>query len=114
MSRLRINAFSISIDGYAAGPDQSLENPMGAGGMALHQWVLGTKTFQKMHGDVAGALRGDQAGRGGSRRLRGRASKKPRGGSGSQHVPPRASWRTMDGRSGAKPHTLPSASQHHR
>ena len=44
MSRLRVNAFSISIDGYGAGPDQALENPMGVGGMALHQWVLGTKT----------------------------------------------------------------------
>jgi dihydrofolate reductase len=51
MSRLRVNAFGISIDGYGAGPDQALENPMGIGGMALHQWVFGTKTFQKMTGD---------------------------------------------------------------
>jgi dihydrofolate reductase len=50
MSRLRVNAFGISIDGYGAGPDQALENPMGIGGMALHQWVFGTKTFQKMTG----------------------------------------------------------------
>ena len=53
MSKLRVNAFSISIDGYGAGPDQALENPMGVGGMALHQWVLGTKTFRKMDGDFA-------------------------------------------------------------
>jgi dihydrofolate reductase len=53
MSRLRVNAFGISIDGYGAGPDQALENPMGVGGMALHQWVFGTKTFQKMTGDFA-------------------------------------------------------------
>ena len=51
MSRLRVEAFSISIDGYGAGPDQSLENPLGAGGVAVHQWVFGTRTFQQMHGD---------------------------------------------------------------
>jgi hypothetical protein len=48
MSRLRVNAFEISIDGYGAGPEQALDNPMGVGGMALHQWVFGTKTFQKI------------------------------------------------------------------
>ena len=55
MSRLRVNGFGISIDGYGAGPDQALENPMGAGGMALHQWVFGTQTFQRMSADFAGA-----------------------------------------------------------
>ena len=63
MSRLRANAFSISIDGYGAGPGQDLANPMGVGGMALHQWVFGTKTFQRMHGDFARPLIGDEAGR---------------------------------------------------
>jgi len=62
MSRLRVNAFGISIDGYGAGPDQALENPMGVGGMALHEWVLGTKTFRKMAGDFAGSLIGDRIG----------------------------------------------------
>jgi len=62
MSRLRVNAFGISIDGHGAGPDQDLANPMGVGGMALHQWVFGTKTFQKMAGDFAGSLIGDRAG----------------------------------------------------
>jgi dihydrofolate reductase len=47
MTKLRVNAFSISLDGYGAGPDQSLDNPMGRGGMALHEWVLGTRTFKK-------------------------------------------------------------------
>jgi dihydrofolate reductase len=50
MTKLRVNSFSISIDGYGAGVDQALEQPMGVGGMALHQWVFGTKTFQKMIG----------------------------------------------------------------
>ena len=65
MSRLRVAAFGISIDGYGAGPEQALENPMGVGGMALHQWVFGTRTFQKLHGDFGGAPIGDEAGRGG-------------------------------------------------
>jgi len=65
MSKLRVNAFGVSLDGYGAGPDQALANPMGVGGMALHQWVLGTKTFQKMHADFAASLMGDQVGRGG-------------------------------------------------
>ena len=63
MSKLRVNAFGISIDGYGAGPDQALDNPMGVGGMALHQWVFGTKTFQKMHADFAASLIGDEVGR---------------------------------------------------
>jgi dihydrofolate reductase len=50
MSRVRINCYSVSADGYAAGPAQSLENPMGVGGMALHAWVLPTRSFRKMHG----------------------------------------------------------------
>jgi dihydrofolate reductase len=65
MSRLRVNGFGISIDGYGAGPDQTLDNPMGVGGMALHQWVLGTKTFQKMAGDFDGSLTRNQVGRDG-------------------------------------------------
>jgi dihydrofolate reductase len=63
MSRLRVNAFGISLDGYGAGPDQGLDNPMGVGGMALHQWVLGTKTFQRIHADFAASLIGDAPGR---------------------------------------------------
>jgi dihydrofolate reductase len=60
MSKLRVNAFGISIDGFGAGPDQTLENPMGIGGMGLHQWVFGTKTFQKMHADFAESLIADK------------------------------------------------------
>ncbi len=54
MSKLRVNSFSISIDGYGAGPDQSLENPLGVGGESLHEWIFGTKTFQTLYGDGAG------------------------------------------------------------
>jgi dihydrofolate reductase len=51
MSKVRVNAFSVSIDGFGAGPDQGLADPMGVGGMALHEWALSTRTFQRMHGD---------------------------------------------------------------
>jgi dihydrofolate reductase len=64
MSKLRVCAYSVSIDGYAAGPDQSLNDPLGVGGMALHEWVLGTHTFKKMHpGLDAGS---EHRGRGGA------------------------------------------------
>ena len=48
MGKLRVNAFSISIDGYGAGPNQTKENPLGVGGEDLHTWVVGTHTFLQM------------------------------------------------------------------
>jgi dihydrofolate reductase len=54
MSKVRVMSFSISIDGFGAGPDQSLENPMGVGGMAMHEWVLPTVTFRRMFGKGEG------------------------------------------------------------
>jgi dihydrofolate reductase len=54
MPKLRVSSFSISLDGYGAGPDQSLENPLGAGGMALHEWAFATRTFRKMFGQEDG------------------------------------------------------------
>ena len=48
MSRVRVNAFAISVEGFGAGPRQDRDNPMGVGGMALHQWVLPTRTFQRL------------------------------------------------------------------
>ena len=48
MSKLRVHCFAISLDGYGAGPDQNRENPLGAGGVALHEWVFPTRTLQKM------------------------------------------------------------------
>ena len=47
MPKLRVNAFTISLDGYAAGPDQSLEHPLGVGGERLHEWFYPTRTFQR-------------------------------------------------------------------
>lgn len=47
MSRLRVASFAISLDGYGAGPDQSLANPLGVGGPDLMGWVFPTRTFQR-------------------------------------------------------------------
>ena len=47
MTKLRVESFAISLDGYGAGPNQSLENPLGVGGSALHDWAWATRTFQK-------------------------------------------------------------------
>ena len=55
MSKLRVSSFSLSLDGYGAGPDQSLENPLGVGGMALHQWAFATRTFRQMFGQDGGS-----------------------------------------------------------
>jgi dihydrofolate reductase len=56
MSKLRVAAFSISLDGYGAGPNQRLEAPLGDDGMELHQWIFDTKTFGKMHGGEGGRV----------------------------------------------------------
>ena len=48
MTRVRVESFTLSLDGYGAGPEQSLENPLGLGGPELHQWAMPTRTFQRM------------------------------------------------------------------
>jgi dihydrofolate reductase len=54
MSRLRVHCFAISLDGYGAGPDQSLEHPLGLRGTTLHEWMFPTRTFQHMLGNADG------------------------------------------------------------
>jgi dihydrofolate reductase len=54
MSKLRVNAFSISLDGYGAGPNQSREIPLGEGGESLHEWIFPTRMFQKLYGNGEG------------------------------------------------------------
>ncbi len=54
MAKLRVHSFSVSLDGYGAGPNQDLANPLGAGGVALHQWFFATRTFQRMLGREGG------------------------------------------------------------
>ena len=54
MSKVRVNCFAISLDGYGAGPRQSRDNPLGVGGEALHEWFFPTRTFQAMYGKEEG------------------------------------------------------------
>jgi dihydrofolate reductase len=54
MSKVKILNFTISLDGYGAGPNQSMENPLGQGGEELHNWMVKTATFRKMHGGKGG------------------------------------------------------------
>ncbi|MEA2522467.1 MAG: hypothetical protein QOI81_2113 [Actinomycetota bacterium] len=55
MQRLRVHNFSISLDGFAAGPDQSLDDPIGVGGHGLHEWAFATRSFREMQGMEGGA-----------------------------------------------------------
>lgn len=55
MSKLRVNCVSLSLDGFGAGPNQSLENPLGIGGPGIFQWFFPTRVFQKMRGSEEGA-----------------------------------------------------------
>jgi dihydrofolate reductase len=54
MSRLRVESLALSVDGYGAGPDQTLENPLGINGESLHEWLFPTLTFNKMIGKPGG------------------------------------------------------------
>jgi dihydrofolate reductase len=54
MAKLRVNSFALSLDGYGAGPNQDLQNPLGVGGLALHEWFFSTRTFRRVHGQEGG------------------------------------------------------------
>jgi dihydrofolate reductase len=54
MPKLRVHAYSISLDGYGAGPKQDRDDPLGVGGEALHEWVVATRTFRQMSGQDGG------------------------------------------------------------
>ena len=61
MSKVRVGGFSISLDGFGAGPEQSLEHPLGRRGQELHQWIYGTRFFRTMIGQDGGSEGVDQA-----------------------------------------------------
>jgi dihydrofolate reductase len=60
MSKLRVG-ITMSLDGYVAGPDQSEENPLGVGGMELHEWFFPLKAFREMHGGEGGEVNASTA-----------------------------------------------------
>jgi dihydrofolate reductase len=54
MAKLRVHNFAISLDGYGAGPNQSLDTPLGVGGEELHQWMFETRTWRQRTGEEGG------------------------------------------------------------
>ena len=54
MAKVRIEGFTVSLDGFGAGPDQSLSNPLGRGGENLHGWLRPTRTFGRVIGSQDG------------------------------------------------------------
>ena len=65
MNKVRVAAFSVSIDGFGAGPRQDIKNPLGVGGFEVHSWFMQTEAFKKMHGQSGGTtgIDNDFAGR---------------------------------------------------
>jgi dihydrofolate reductase len=55
MAKVRVAGFSLSVDGFGAGPGQSLEHPLGQRGKELHEWAFGTRTFHTMFGKPGGS-----------------------------------------------------------
>jgi dihydrofolate reductase len=58
VTKLRVHGFSVSLDGFGAGPGQDVDNPIGVGGLALHDWAFATRTFRKMHDGGDGGAAG--------------------------------------------------------
>lgn len=54
MSKVRVAGFGVSLDGFSAGLEQSLEHPLGKRGEELFQWFFPTRTFREMHGEGGG------------------------------------------------------------
>jgi dihydrofolate reductase len=61
VAKVCVDSFSVSLDGYGAGPDQGESNPLGVGGRALHEWIFATKTGRTMIGEMGGAEGTDDA-----------------------------------------------------
>src|SRR5262245_10587061 len=55
MSKVKVS-MAVSLDGFAAGPDQSLENPLGEGGERLHAWLFPLEAFTRVHGGEGGEV----------------------------------------------------------
>jgi dihydrofolate reductase len=53
-TKVRVMCFGLSLDGFGAGPDQSLENPLGVGGLEMMEWVFPTRVWRKQHGEDGG------------------------------------------------------------
>jgi dihydrofolate reductase len=60
MSKVKVS-MAVSLDGYAAGPNQSLENPLGEGGERLHEWLVELEVFKRVHGGEGGEVNASTA-----------------------------------------------------
>jgi dihydrofolate reductase len=60
MSRLLVRSYTISLDGFGAGPNQSMEAPLGIGGEELHDWLVNTRTFKQMQKQQGGDIGPDE------------------------------------------------------
>jgi dihydrofolate reductase len=58
MSKVKVAAFAVTLDGFSAGPEQSLQNPLGVNGPEMMGWFFPTKMFRDMHGDKGGGETG--------------------------------------------------------
>ncbi len=58
MSKFKVAAFSVSLDGFGAGPRQDLQNPLGVRGTELHDWFFRSAVFKKIHGESSGGEKG--------------------------------------------------------
>lgn len=61
MTQVRVESLSLSLDGYGAGPNQSIDNPLGVGGEDLHEWLVPTRTFRRISGAEDGSTGLDDA-----------------------------------------------------
>jgi dihydrofolate reductase len=55
MTKVRVAGFSVSVDGFGAGPEQTLDDPLGKRGHELHDWLVGTRMFRAMTGEPGGS-----------------------------------------------------------
>ena len=56
MTKVRVSGFSLSVDGFGAGPEQGASDPLGKRGLELHQWLFATRTFHGMKGQSGGSV----------------------------------------------------------
>ncbi|MGH3733543.1 MAG: dihydrofolate reductase family protein [Acidimicrobiales bacterium] len=61
MTRVRVGSFSVSLDGFGAGPQQGEANPLGVGGRQLHDWIFATSSGRRMIGETGGSVGVDDA-----------------------------------------------------
>lgn len=61
MAKVRVHNFAMSLDGYVAGPNQSVADPLGVGGMGLHEWIVATPAWQQVHGAEVSEANSEQS-----------------------------------------------------